>query len=457
LVSAGYPSRWQPWSPGDVKAESTPWTIRESDESFSARCENGSSDQWLRYYHNVAFPNEWKAAAEGRSLANVNPRRSRAITDFYAYNSGLFVPSRYVYSRPPGSSALEQRSPLGNVIKKISSIFVSDATFDPAYRSADLDQFGRVLEMVPRQSFNAITDTTGNHWVGDLLLESTVDVSEGCESLQFEIVEAGVKYRCELDFANQTATMKILDAIDGRLEALPFSSGKTSVTAKIDWKAGSTESIRMTNADDRIQFWIGGEELTFEGGTEFDSRNFRDGLSDRPYYSESDPLDAAPVGIAASGSVEIEHLKLMRDKYYIATKLCEGSQVQDYDFTGFAAQSGIPNPPLREIRTVLISPQMWDIFPAWETRRTVSFDLRDDQFFPMGDNSPGSLDARCWTGKLSRVGLPEDIAQTARRWNQDSFVRRELLVGRAVSVIWPHSWNRPVPFTPNVKQMKAIR
>ena len=66
-----------------------------------------------------------------------------------------------------------------------------------------------------------------------------------------------------------------------------------------------------------------------------------------------------------------------------------------------------------------------------------SFELLDDQFFALGDNSPASSDARGWVGH--------------------HYVERENLVGKALFVYWPHSWWSPIPFLPNFKRMGFIR
>ena len=55
----------------------------------------------------------------------------------------------------------------------------------------------------------------------------------------------------------------------------------------------------------------------------------------------------------------------------------------------------------------------------------------------MGDNSPSSLDARYWSEPVH--------------------VTREQLLGRALFIYFPHSWNRPVPFFPDFNRMQFIR
>ena len=60
-----------------------------------------------------------------------------------------------------------------------------------------------------------------------------------------------------------------------------------------------------------------------------------------------------------------------------------------------------------------------------------------DEFLPMGDNSPQSSDARIWNGP--------------------AHVDREYLLGRAMYIYWPHAKTKPLPFWPNFERMKFIR
>ena len=94
-------------------------------------------------------------------------------------------------------------------------------------------------------------------------------------------------------------------------------------------------------------------------------------------------------------------------------------------------------------------PSLWDIF---YDRRHVDFPLADDQFFVMGDNSAASSDARLWRGDFGRGGKPGG-----------DYLERRLLIGKALCVYWPHSWNRipgtPIPFPlfPNFADMRLVR
>jgi Signal peptidase, peptidase S26 len=148
-------------------------------------------------------------------------------------------------------------------------------------------------------------------------------------------------------------------------------------------------------------------------------------------------------------------LKVDRDKYYIATKNSYDGLL-DYDLSKLRGLSSTYT-TTSGIQTVLASPELWDSFAGWQSRRSVTFEMQEDQFFPMGDNSPESQDARCWAGTKLRPGFPISKDEDAYRWADAHYVPRDLLVGKALMVFWPHPWNRPVPFTPNLKKIKLIR
>jgi hypothetical protein len=94
-------------------------------------------------------------------------------------------------------------------------------------------------------------------------------------------------------------------------------------------------------------------------------------------------------------------------------------------------------------------PSLWNLYSQ---RRYEDFTLGPDQFFVMGDNSPESSDARLWCGQGRTKGRPGG-----------AYLERQLLIGKALCVYWPHSWNRipgtPIPFPlfPNFMDMRLVR
>jgi signal peptidase I len=95
----------------------------------------------------------------------------------------------------------------------------------------------------------------------------------------------------------------------------------------------------------------------------------------------------------------------------------------------------------------LATPQKWENAGGenvFDSRQEVHFELGQDEFFVLGDNSPASSDARLWSTQ--------------------HFVERDLLVGKALFVYWPHPLNLPIPGTdvslgviPNFWGMGLIR
>ncbi len=80
----------------------------------------------------------------------------------------------------------------------------------------------------------------------------------------------------------------------------------------------------------------------------------------------------------------------------------------------------------------------------FDQREFVKFEMKADQFFVLGDNSPASSDARLW--------------------RRQHYVERDLLVGKALFVYWPHALNLYIPLTdvsipiiPNFPGMGFIR
>ncbi len=80
-----------------------------------------------------------------------------------------------------------------------------------------------------------------------------------------------------------------------------------------------------------------------------------------------------------------------------------------------------------------------------DVQQDVKFALGPDKFFMLGDNSAYSSDGRFWRGGY--------------------WVNRDLLIGKALVIYWPHSWDKvtigghdiPFPFFPNFRKMGFVR
>ena len=178
--------------------------------------------------------------------------------------------------------------------------------------------------------------------------------------------------------------------------------------------------------------WVDGDLVAFDGPTTYTPDE-----SVTPHWSPEDPGDLEPAGIGAQGlALSVSRLRLYRDVYYVATSSKTGT---DYDYErAYSPQ---------DILQVMCTPQLWSQTSLFEDRRrNVEFNLGEDQFFPMGDNSPQSRDARVWSRMDGRTPEPPP-----------AYVRRDLLTGKALFIYWPHSWRSPIPFWPNFRRMGLIR
>jgi signal peptidase I len=185
----------------------------------------------------------------------------------------------------------------------------------------------------------------GQHWVGDLAGEFDVELQGRTGTLLLDLVEGGVHYQCQVDVSNGKATLLIDDgrgmfmAADGR--QLKQLTGQTGMTGPGRYQ------LRFSNVDNELRLWVDNERIDLDGPGTYQSDVLR-----TPQLTEKDPLDRAPLGIGSRQlAMTVHRMKVYRDLYYVAT--------------------GGGN--------------------------ALEFTLSEDEFFPLGDNSPESKDARLWT------------------------------------------------------------
>jgi hypothetical protein len=177
----------------------------------------------------------------------------------------------------------------------------------------------------------------------------------------------------------------------------------------------------FSNCDDELLLWIDGSVVSFNASTRYEDLNNSQPTAD----------DLTPVGIASAGCrASVSHLRIFRDTYYIAVKTHLQSILTDYD------------PPFNAVDFWITDD---DLIHGRVPQHSVMFDLEKDQFFMLGDNSASSEDGRLWDG--------------------GHWVDRKLLIGKAIFLYWPHSWdevrtpwfNVPFPFFPNFSRMGVVR
>ena len=354
---------------------------------------DGSNESWLRYRHLVPTHEDWRAI-------ELDQRLPSDVVD----RPGQLITDFYAYNAEhdiPGAP--------------VSTLRPHD--FDPA--DYDPKQPG------PGEPPSA--ESLGLHWVDDLAVECLAEVTGNKGELALMLVRGGAKYYCRINLADGKATLSLADAAGQPGEFVSDDGATTaaSPTAQTSVHGRGSYRLRLSDCDHELLLWVNGSVVKFDGPTTFESDDLI-----QPVYSAAEPGDLAPAGVGSHGAaVEVSQLKIYRDKYYIAT-------------TGTGNDYDRPLDPAR-MQQVFADPTQWLASGLFgETnRRHQAFVLEKDQFMPLGDNSPQSYDARYWL-------LP---------YSDHHYVERDLLIGKALLIYWPHTWNRPLPFLPNVSRMGPIR
>ncbi|MBS0207629.1 MAG: hypothetical protein JSS27_01620 [Planctomycetes bacterium] len=217
---------------------------------------------------------------------------------------------------------------------------------------------------------------------------------------------------CELTIKSGTGTATIELIKGGRALQCQFEipSGKATLScdALPDWKPTVQTNIRgpgvyrimLANVDAQLLLWIDTKPIEIKGSA---YELAWSGPTDR---------DRRPAAVAVRGlAAELRHLRLMRDLCY--------TKHSRLDHNGRGA--------IEEL----------------------DFPLAEQDYLSLGDNSPKSSDGRMW--------LVPDV-----KGEPEYYVRRELYVGKAMFVYWPHALDYIpgtsiyFPFTPNVKQMRFV-
>ncbi len=205
----------------------------------------------------------------------------------------------------------------------------------------------------------------------------------------------------------------VIDLADGgvRLEIAGAEgaapAARTAVRGTGRWR------ILFANVDDELSLFLDGSKVAFDGPTTWTTAM---NAPHEPVVASAadEPSDLSPVGLTVNGAdVRVGDLRVLRDIYYItAVDVSRNGQIIEED--------------------------------------SLRFPLEADQFFVLGDNSAASKDSRLWM--------------------EGHHVDRNLLIGRALVIFWPHAipakWGIPVklggwevrlPSWPNFGRMGFVR
>jgi len=373
LYKADWPLRWQPADNNSVWKPEVDTTGTNVKQRYSAKS-SGDETAWLRYEHTPPNNEVWPAIENTRAIP---PAEKALIGDFNPYNAR--VETRDV---------------------------------------SDLRNFPNPFIVDPYSQ--------GIHWVGDLIVDVDVEIESDQGELLLELVEAGHRFRCRCDVATGKLQLEVAP------QGTPESPTTISTTAKSPLRGAGSFHLTFANVDDALYLWVNDRLVEFDGPTSYDWEELFGPRKDmEPYTSADDPGDLAPVGIGTRGvDLAIDHLRVSRDIYYIATR-------DQTKITTLIGRDGgiVTDYPTAPPRDILSDPRSWDIISR---RTTATFPLAEDQFFVMGDNSPASSDARLWNPDYSRLGM-------VRPKPGGNYLERKHLIGRAISVVWPHTWHWVIP------------
>lgn len=168
-------------------------------------------------------------------------------------------------------------------------------------------------------------------------------------------------------------------------------------------RGAGTHQLEFANVDDKLYLWVDGKSMEFDG---------RYGPLDNLIPNED---DQAPARLGSHGAeLAFSHLRLRRDVYYTDPRR--------------HARDGFGGPPGGN---------------RWE-QDAAAYWLGPGEFLMLGDNSPQSKDSRLWN-------------------DSEYFVSRELLIGKALFIYWPHGLDHLpgtdvwFPLFPNFGRMGFVR
>lgn len=380
--------------------------VHDNDHVVDALLEAGWPSRWAAQNANPATPGNWTTSDRYRSFAN-----DGTGDDDVWLRYRHIVPSWHDWRAVEAGTLPDELD--------IRPQLITDFC---GYNTSDLE--GRELAPTP--------SALGMHWVGDLVLDCELEVRGEGGEVTLELVKAGNRYRCRFDLSTGQATLGI-----------PNYEGEPP-TAETEIRGPGTYGLSLANVDRQLVLWVDGRLVEFDRPTTYEP--FDDA---RPTAA-----DLAPVGIASRGAaVEVRHLCIWRDLYYIAARTGEGrahepiSDFETADSRELFAEGLRRTLTRQQLARFMSSPESWDAFARLKPSE---FQLGNDEFFFLGDNSPRSKDSRLW--------------------DYEHVVPRNLLIGKALLVYWPHAWecdfglhvtafgrDLTFPFYPNFGRMRPIR
>ncbi|GHT37298.1 signal peptidase I [Planctomycetales bacterium] len=403
--------------------------VENNDYVQPALLKTGFPSRWFN--ENETEPNQWHRSADYKSFdieSNNSESNNSAVKPTWLHFRNIIPSSEQWY-------ALSQDR-LPENIQHTQQLITDFVGYDSGIvRSGNpgIDNSRYIfIEGTGKKHFCAVNpEGMGLNWVGDLALSCRLTVSKPQGYFVLRLVKGGKEFLCTINLSSGKASLSLPDNL--LKEAL---ESQTSVCA------GKSFDIMFCNIDEELRLVVNGQEIDFNGTNRYDSfccnASTENGALPRDRAPGKEDLVPASFGVI-NASVKIEHLTVQRDLYYIA---CDekSREKQQCDLLVSPYRAGYYSPVTENtVHTVLSTPELWKDFGK---TNTVEITLGKDEFMMLGDNSAKSQDSRLWTTN----GIPPQV-------------KRELLIGEAILVYWPHGLRIPgtrIALIPNMSKMRII-
>ncbi|MGL4942738.1 MAG: S26 family signal peptidase [Thermoguttaceae bacterium] len=410
----GITPRWNSDNSGDATDKEN-WKRSDDGKSFTIAA---TPEPVSLNYHNLV-PTSSAAHTAFRD-GTLPPTSPQIITDFTGYNTGVLGTLTGNKTSSDGIAAVSPNDWLAPVTRNAVS-GENGASVHDVFCTPD-----------PR--------TLGLNWVGDLAMSFCIAIKSQSGVLQLTLVKGGTQFTATIDVATGVATLAIPEVPD----FVPVSAATPIIGT-------GTHTIFFSNIDEEMRLVVDGDEIEFgndNSGGRYNSLCDRETIPQLMRKRSPQLRDLSPVSITVTGlAATVSDLHIERDIYYIAA----GPMSSDFDricdtlYPSFRAPLMRPRYSRRgqsaeeQVANFFSQDSQWN--ELGKTQR-IEFSLGADEFLMFGDNSARSKDSRLWTDD----GIPSPVP-------------RELLIGEAVLVYWPHGLL--IPFTqialvPNLTKMRLI-
>jgi len=150
--------------------------------------------------------------------------------------------------------------------------------------------------------------STGDNWVGDLILEAEVQVDKAAkgDELRLQLSRGVDRFEARFDLETGNCT----------LVRMTKPANQEQVLAQKDTpvKGSGTYKIRLANADQRLTLWVN-EQMPFGDGQAYDPPKTEGPDPDDNPKTNND-LNPAGIAVVGAPGLSVSHLKLARDTYY---------------------------------------------------------------------------------------------------------------------------------------------